>query len=109
MADKERTSQRRPTTPEEYSTFASSSPPGGDYKLTVDMVGTLQNQLGRLTEAVEGLKATSKEHSSELKQIGKDIHAAKVVAGVLGGLILLVASFIAWLVNTYVSTHPPGK
>jgi F0F1-type ATP synthase assembly protein I len=69
-------------------------------------LGTMRHSLGQLTEAVQGLKEQSKEQGKELKEIGKDLHAAKVVVSVVGGLIILVGGAIAWLVNTYISTHP---
>lgn len=43
----------------------------------------MQEALGKLTEAVESLKEQSKEHGKELKEIGKDVHAAKAVARTL--------------------------
>lgn len=95
----------RTTTPPQYD-VPPPQLPGADYSYTVELVGSIQNQLGKLTEAVDSLKTQSKEHGIELKTIAKDVHAAKVVFGVVGGLILLVCGFIAWLVNTYISTHP---
>ena len=100
--------QRPASTPEDIP-VAGWSPtlPSGDYSYTVELVGTIQNELGRLTEAVQSLKEQSKEQSVELKAISKDVHAAKVVMGVVGSLLLLVFASIAWMVNTYISTHPP--
>lgn len=107
MADKGRAeSTRPPTTPEEFTTTASSQFPSGDYSYTVELVGSIQNQLGRLTEAVQSLKTQVKEQGDELKSVGKDVHAAKVVISVVGGLIVLTGGVIAWLINTYISTHP---
>ena len=93
------------TTPDDYLTSASSQLPSGDYSYTVELVGTIQNQLGRLTEAVEVLKGQSKEHGDELRTVSRDIHAAKVVVSVVGGLIILIGGIIAWLVKTYISTQ----
>jgi len=91
--------------------FAETTPPqvsypSGDYSYVLEIVMAMQNTLGKLTEAVESLKDQSKGHSGKLDQLGKDVHAAKVVVGVVGALILLVAGFIAWITNTYISTHP---
>jgi hypothetical protein len=44
-----------------------------------------------------------------LKNISKDLHAAKAVIAVFGTLILVVGGVIAWLVQTYISTHPVAK
>jgi hypothetical protein len=108
MAEKGRGEpSRRATTPEDFTTTASSQFSSGDYSYTVELVGSIQNQLGKLTEAVESLKAQAKEHGDELKNIAKDIHAAKMVISVVGGLALFIGGVIAWLINTYISTHPP--
>jgi hypothetical protein len=57
----------------------------------------MQATLGGLKEAVDSLKDQSKEHGKELKEIGKDVHAAKVlvkallwIVGVVGALIGIV-------------------
>ena len=68
----------------------------------------MQESVGRLTEAVSSLKDQSKAHSDKLDSIGKDVHAAKVVVSVIGGLIVLLGGVCAWLINTYIST-PPTK
>ena len=65
--------------PHEYGVPSQSQLPGADYSYTVELVGTIQHQLGKLTEALDSLKEQSKEHGTELKAIGKDIHAVKVV------------------------------
>ena len=58
-------------------------------------MGTLQHQLGRLTEAVESLKEQTKDHGKDLKDISKDIHAAKVV----GGFIVLASGFLGFVIK----------
>jgi len=70
----------------------------------VELVADIQNRLGRLTEAVETLKEQSKEHGTELRGIGKDLHAAKMV----GGLLVLAASAVGWVIHEvvqYLSAH----
>jgi F0F1-type ATP synthase assembly protein I len=67
----------------------------------------MQESVGRLTEAVTSLKDQSKSHGDKLENIGKDVHAAKVVISVVGGLIVLVGAICAWLINTYISTQHP--
>jgi hypothetical protein len=79
--------------------------PSGDYAYTVDLVGTINNQLGKLTEAVDSLKEQSKEHGKEIKIIGKDIHAAKVV----GAFLVLSSGFVGWVIHEviqYLGSHP---
>jgi hypothetical protein len=104
---KETRDPRTATTPTRFAeTTPPQSLPSGDYSYVLEIVMNMQVTMGKLTEAVEGLKNHAKEHGTELKGVAKDVHAAKVVIGVVGGLVILVGGIIAWLVNTYVSTHP---
>ena len=114
MADKESSKPLRglrgaPTTPEDYPTSAPphAAYPSGDYSYTVELVSTIQHQLGKLTEAADALKEQVKEQGTELRKISQDVHAAKVVLSLVGGLILLAAGFFGWVISTYISTHPP--
>jgi hypothetical protein len=69
----------------------------------------MQNTMGKVTEAVESLKGESKTQGDKLEKIGKDVHAAKIVLSVVGGLIVLAAAFIGWTINTglqYFLAHP---
>jgi hypothetical protein len=97
--------ERPPSVP---TSFAETTPtlPTGDYSYVLEIVMRMQESMGRLTEAVSSLKDQSKSHGEKLDSIGKDVHAAKVVISVVGGLIILIGGGIAWLVNTYISTHP---
>ena len=54
----------------------------------------MQKTLGQVTEAVTTLKDQSKTHGGKLEQMGKEIHAAKVVIGIVGGFIGLVGVFL---------------
>src|SRR5689334_7053124 len=101
MAEKDRPSRSRASaTPEDYATTASSSvPPGADYKLTVDLVGSLQHELGKLTEAVNSLKEQSRDHGLELKTISRDIHTAKTTVKIVGGILAALLAFSGWAIN----------
>jgi hypothetical protein len=80
-----------------------------DYSFTLQAIMEMQKSVGKLTEAVESLKEQTRGHGHKLDQIGKDVHAAKVVIGVVGSLILVAAGFLGWIINTlfqYLSTHP---
>jgi hypothetical protein len=88
------------------TSFPDTNPPlpSGDYSYVLEIVMRMQESVGRLTEAVASLKETSKSHGEKLDGIGKDVHAAKVVISVVGGLIVVVGGICAWLINTYIST-----
>jgi len=77
-----------------------------DYSFTLQAVMDMQKSVGKLTEAVESLKDQSKRQSDKLDQIGKDVHAAKVVVSVVCGLIIVAASLLGWVITTYISAHP---
>jgi hypothetical protein len=95
----------KPTTPED---FPSQAPivPSGDYSYTLEIVMNMQTTMGRLLEAVEGLKADSKEHRKELSDLGKEFHAARTVFRVLVAVFLAICGFIAWATISYITaTH----
>ncbi len=107
MPEKQREAEFDPSAvPEDITVTEPSRLQSGDYSYTADLIGSMQNQLGKLTQAVESLTEQSREHGNELKNLSRQIYAAKVAAGVLGGLLLLIGSFIAWIVNAYISTRP---
>jgi hypothetical protein len=98
-----KTRAQRPasTTPEDYPSVSSSTYPSGDYTYTLEVVMGMQATLGKLTEAVNALKEQSKDHGKELKEIGKDVHAAKVagktllwIVGIVGTLLGIILA--AW-------------
>jgi len=88
-----------PTTPEEYPT--TSFAPSGDYSYTLEIVMQMQVTMGKLLEAVETLKADSKEHRKELKDIGKDIHGAKVGSRWVIGVCVALSGALGWIVKAY--------
>ena len=89
-----------PTTPEAYPTTPPVLP-SGDYTYTVEIVMNMQQTLGKLTEAVDSLKEQSKEQATEIRGIGKDVHAAKVVISVVGALIVGAIAFVGWVAKAY--------
>jgi hypothetical protein len=98
----------RATTPPQTAQTPPPYAPASDYSF-LEIVMTMNHTLGQLTEAVNALKDQSKGHSEELKTISKDLHAAKAVIAVFGTLILAVGGIIAWLVQTYIATHPGAR
>jgi len=80
--------------------------PSGEYSHTVELVARIENQLGKLTEAVDQLKEGSRERDRKLEDIGnkvhlvsQDVNSAKVVAKVMGGLI----AFMGFLVTVTIA------
>jgi len=94
----------KPTTPEDFPT--QPPPPSGDYSYTLEIVMNMQLTMGKLMEAVEGLKGESKDHRSDLKNIEKEIHGAKVAFRVLAALFVAFCALAGWAVTTYIAaTH----
>ena len=81
-----------PTSPSRY---AETPPPpsysSGDYSYTVELVGTIQNQLGKLTQAVETLTKESTEIRKKVDKLSHIVYAA----GVVGAILVAVAGFVA--------------
>ena len=92
-------SPKGPTTTPQHFPETTPHLPSADYSYTVELVGTLQNQLGRLTEAVESLKIQSRDQATELKTIGKDIHGAKVGIRIIIGVCALAGTIIGFLIS----------
>ena len=91
----------RATPPPPFAETSYRSYPSGDYSYTVELMATIQHTLGRLTEAIESLKAQSKEHGNELKTIGKDVYAAKAVGRTLLWVVGVVGTFLCIILAAY--------
>jgi len=115
----------RATPPPPFAETPTPSYPSGDYSYTVELVATIQNALGRLTEAVESLKEQSKEHGKELREqggelkeikeqvkelreqrkelseIGKDVYAAKAVGRTLLWVVGVVGTLLGIILAAY--------
>ena len=90
-----------PTTPDEYLTTPSQQLPGADYHYTVELVSRIEFQLGKLTQATEGLTDQIKSHggklekqAEKLEQVCRDVHVAKVILWIMGGLMAATTTFI---------------
>ena len=85
-----------PTSPSRY---AETPPPpsysSGDYSYTVELVAAIQNQLGKLTQAVETLTKESTEARKKVDKLSHIVYAAGVVATIFTALAGFVASKIA--------------
>ena len=61
----------------------------------------MQKTLGGLAEGIRNLTEQSKGHDEELKKVCRDVHAAKVVVGVVGALFVAAATFLGFVVKAY--------
>jgi hypothetical protein len=68
--------------------------PGADYSYTVELVATINQQLGKLIEAVDTLKSVVKEQGEKLNTVARDVHTAKVVTWVVLGIISISGTFV---------------
>jgi hypothetical protein len=109
MAAREERQRGRETNP---SRFPETTPPvqQADYAVhTVQTVLEMQRTLGGIEKAIKNLEDRSKEYGDKLEGLGKDVNAAKVVVSVVGGLILVAAGCLGWVINAllqYLSSHP---
>jgi hypothetical protein len=102
MPEKGKTGRVPPnlTTPESFPTTTPQLP-SGDYSYTVELVGSIQHQLGKLTEAVSALSERTKGHGEKLDQACRDIHVAKVILTILGGLFTILVTFAGIAFKAY--------
>jgi hypothetical protein len=84
---------RDPNKPTVPTRFPDTTPPlpSGDYSYTVELVGTIQNQLGRLTQAVETLTKELTEVRKKVDRLSHIVYAA----GVVGTIIVVIVGFAA--------------
>jgi hypothetical protein len=104
MTPREEKERGREVTPPRMADVTPPAYPSGDYSYVLEIVMKMQDTLGQLKEAVGSLKDQSKHHGEKLDQIGKDVHAAKVV----GGFILIVGGLFGWVFHEllqYLSTR----
>lgn len=102
-----------PTTPEEFPTTPSNIPLAAlDQSFVIQMMLDLKGSVAALKESVDSLKEQSKDHGTEIRKIGQDVHAAKVVVSVVGALLLGAIALIGWVAKAYldylaVAPHKP--
>ncbi len=91
MADKSK--NRQPASETEDEIYVSASAPAlGDYRLTVDLVGTINRELGKLSSAVETLTDESKGLRKKVDRISHIMYAVATVGTIGIGVII-------WIVN----------
>lgn len=80
-----------PTTPPRFPDTPPSTFPSAEYSYILELVGSIQHELGKLSEAVDSLKSQSRDEAKELKEIAKDVHGFKI--GLRVGVAILSAVF----------------
>jgi len=100
------------TTPEAFPT-TSPQLPSGDYSYTLEVVMAMQATLGKLTEAIDTLKGTIKNHGEKLDSVAKDVHTAKVLMRiflwVIGATGLIGSIALKAFFDYYLRTHVAQK
>jgi hypothetical protein len=81
--------------------------PSGDYSYTLEIVMQMQNTLGKLTEAVDGLKSKQAEQGSKLDRISHQIYATIVLLVLLGGILGFFAKSINDLIAHAIISSVP--
>lgn len=68
--------------------------PSGDYTYVLEIVMNMQHTMGKLTEAVNGLKENQAEQRKKLDRISHQIYAAIAVLTLIGAVIWFFANSI---------------
>jgi hypothetical protein len=88
----------------EPTRFAETTPPivpSGDYSYTLEIVMNMQHSVGKLTEAVDGLKGKQAEQGKKLDRISHQVYAAIVLLAVIGAIL----TFFAKSINDVITSH----
>lgn len=80
--------------PPRYPETTPPPQPSGDYTYTLEIVMRMQETMGRLTEAVDGLKKEQSEQRAKLDTIGKQIYAAIAAIALVGAVLTYFNSTI---------------
>ena len=93
------------TTPDAYPTTPQQqSFPSGDYSYILEIVMNMQASMGKLIEAVDSLKSQTRDQDrkheevkNEIRAVAQDVHAAKVVLGVVGALVTVAIAVVGYI------------
>lgn len=88
----------RPPSSPQFTDTPPTSYQSTDYSF-LEIVMGMQGTLGKLTEAVESLKAQSKEHSAKLDTVTHSVHGAKVGLWVVGVIIAAGGSMCGFILK----------
>ncbi len=65
----------------------------------LEMVMELSKSMAQMTERVESLREASKSQGDKLNKVAKDVHSAKVVVWLVGGILAIIGSVLVWFMN----------
>jgi hypothetical protein len=82
------------TTPQRFAETTPPLTPSSDYTYVLETVMRMQHGLGKLDEAVTGLKERQVEQGKKLDTISKQIYAAIVLLAVVGAVLTFFARSI---------------
>jgi hypothetical protein len=86
--------------------------PGADYSYTVELVGSINRELGQLTEAVNGLKEQAKDRDKkhedlvkEIRAVAFDVHGAKTAGKALLWVLSIIGTIIGICAGAYLEAQ----
>jgi hypothetical protein len=101
------------TTPEDFPTNPPRPQlPSGDYSYTVELVASINRELGHLTEAVNGLKEQAKDRDKkhdelvkEIRAVALDVHGAKAAGKALLWVMSIVGAILGICAGAYLQAQ----
>jgi hypothetical protein len=104
--------QPKETTPPRMPDITPPVYPSGDYSYTVDLVGSINREIGKLNEAVNGLKEQSKDREKkhdelvrEIRAVALDVHGAKSAGKALLWVMSILGAFIGICAGAYLQAR----
>jgi uncharacterized membrane protein affecting hemolysin expression len=80
--------------------------PSGDYSYILEIVMNMQLSVGKLIEAVDGLKTKQAEQAKKVDRLSHQIYAAIVVLVLIGAILTFFAKSINDTIIHYVFSQP---
>jgi hypothetical protein len=111
-----KSSPQSATTPEDFPTNPPRQLPSGDYSYTVELVGSINRELGHLAEAVNGLKEQSKDRDKkhdelvkEIRAVALDVHGAKAAGKALLWVVSIIGAILGICAGAYLQAQFPNR
>lgn len=83
--------------------------PSGDYSYTLEIVMNMQLSLGKLTEAVEGLKAKQSDQTKKLDRLSHQVYAGIAILVAIGAVLTFFAKGINDVIVHQLLNPPPQQ